>query len=103
MRDPRLVGIRGLRTIEDAMKAGGFVAGRPEDIVEALKAVEAHYPGLERVIRATPLDVQLAELDRFAKEVIPALDPPPDAPYGATSALPTKSYDQWLDPPSMVR
>ena len=59
---------------EDAVKAGGFLAGRPEDIVEALKAVEKRYPGLDRVICATPLgtplDVQLA--DRFAKEVIPA-------------------------------
>ena len=65
-----------LPTIEDAVKAGGFLAGRPEDIVEQLKAVEKRYPGLDRVICATPLgtplDVQLADLDRFAKEVIPA-------------------------------
>ena len=57
-------------------EAGGFLAGRPEDIVEELKAVEKRYPGLDRVICATPLgtplDVQLADLDRFAKEVIPA-------------------------------
>ena len=46
------------------MKAGGFLAGRPEDIIE-------RYPGLDRVICATPLDVQLADLDRFAKEVFP--------------------------------
>jgi len=41
-----------------------------------LKAVEARYPGLDRVICATPLrtplDVQLEDLDRFAKEVVPA-------------------------------
>jgi hypothetical protein len=59
-----------------AVEAGGFLAGRPEDIIEALKAVEKRYPGLDRVICATPLgtplDVQLADLDRFAKEVIPA-------------------------------
>jgi hypothetical protein len=65
-----------LPTIEDAVKAGGFLAGRPEDIVEQLKAVEKRYAGLDRVICATPLgtplDVQLADLDRFAKEVIPA-------------------------------
>jgi hypothetical protein len=40
------------------------------------KAVEKRYPGLDRVICATPLgtplDVQLEDLDRFAKEVIPA-------------------------------
>jgi alkanesulfonate monooxygenase SsuD/methylene tetrahydromethanopterin reductase-like flavin-dependent oxidoreductase (luciferase family) len=56
---------------EDAVKGGGFLAGRPEDIIEALKAVEKRYPGLDRVICATPLDVQLEDLDRFAKEVIP--------------------------------
>ena len=41
-----------------------------------LDAVEKRYPGLDRVICATPLgtplDVQLTDLDRFAKEVIPA-------------------------------
>ena len=62
--------------IEDAVKAGGFLAGRPEDIVEQLKAVEKRYPGLDRVVCATPLgtplDVQLDDLDRFAKEVMPA-------------------------------
>ncbi len=76
MRDPRLVGTVRLPTIEDAVKAGGFLAGRPEDIVEQLKAIEKRYPGLDRVICATPLgtplEVQLEDLDRFAKEVIPA-------------------------------
>jgi alkanesulfonate monooxygenase SsuD/methylene tetrahydromethanopterin reductase-like flavin-dependent oxidoreductase (luciferase family) len=76
MREPKLVGTAKLPTIEDAVKAGGFLAGRPEDIIEQLKAVEKRYPGLDRVICATPLgtrlDVQLADLDRFAKEVIPA-------------------------------
>ena len=76
MRDPRLAGTVKLPKIEDAVKAGGFLAGRPEDIIEALKAVEKRYPGLDRVICATPLgtplEVQLADLDRFAKEVIPA-------------------------------
>ena len=76
MRDPRLVGTVKLPTIEDAVKAGGFLAGRPEDIIDALKAVEKRYPGLDRVVCATPLgtplDVQLEDLNRFAKEVIPA-------------------------------
>jgi hypothetical protein len=76
MRDPRLAGTVRLPTIEDAVKAGGFLADRPEDNIEALKTVEKRYPGLDRVICATPLgtplDVQLADLDRFAKEVIPA-------------------------------
>jgi hypothetical protein len=76
MRDSRVVGTVNLRTIEDAVKAGGFLAGRLEDIIEALKAVERRYPGLDRAICATllgtPLEVQLADLDRFATEVIPA-------------------------------
>jgi hypothetical protein len=72
MREPRLAGTVKLPTIEDAVKAGGFLAGRPEDIIEQLKAVEKRYPGLDRVICATPLDLQPADLDRFAKEVIPA-------------------------------
>src|SRR6201996_1980073 len=76
MRDPRLAATAQLPRIEDAVKAGGFLAGRPEDIIEQLKAVERRYPGLDRVICATPLgtplDIQLEDLDRFAKEVIPA-------------------------------
>jgi alkanesulfonate monooxygenase SsuD/methylene tetrahydromethanopterin reductase-like flavin-dependent oxidoreductase (luciferase family) len=76
MRDPRLAATTKLPTIEDAVKAGGFLAGRPEDVIEQLKAVEKRYPGLDRVICATPLgtplNVQLEDLDRFAKEVIPA-------------------------------
>src|SRR5215217_8130985 len=76
MRDPSLVPNTKLPRIEDAVKAGGFLAGTPADIVEELKKVEQRYPGLERVICATPLgtplDVQLEDLDRFAKEVMPA-------------------------------
>jgi hypothetical protein len=76
MRDPRLAGTVKLPRIEDAAKAGGFLADRPEDIIEQLKPFEKRYPRLDRVICATPLgtplDVQLEDLDRFAKEVIPA-------------------------------
>jgi len=76
MRDPRLAATTKLPRIEDAVKAGGFLTGTPDDIIEQLKAVEKRYPGLDRVICATPLgtplDVQLEDLDRFAKEVIPA-------------------------------
>jgi alkanesulfonate monooxygenase SsuD/methylene tetrahydromethanopterin reductase-like flavin-dependent oxidoreductase (luciferase family) len=76
MRDPRLAATAKLPTIEDAVKAGGFLTGTPADIVEQLKAVEKRYPGIDRVICATPLgtplDVQLEDLDRFAREVMPA-------------------------------
>ncbi len=76
MRDPRLAATTKLPRIEDAVKAGGFLAGTPADIVEQLKAVEKRYPGLERIscgmALGTPLAVALEQLDRFAKEVMPA-------------------------------
>lgn len=76
MRDPALVPGVELPRIEDAVKAGGFLAGTAADIIEQLKAVEARYPGLERVSCAmplgTPLPMALEQLERFAKEVIPA-------------------------------
>ena len=76
MRDPRLAATIKLPGIEDAVKAGGFLTGTPEDIIEQLKAVEKRYPGVDRVVCATPLgtplDVQLEDLDRLSKEVMPA-------------------------------
>ena len=76
MRDPRLVPGVKLPRIEDAVKAGGFLAGTPADIIEQLKAVEKRYPGLERVIctmpLGTPLSVTLEQIERFANEVMPA-------------------------------
>jgi alkanesulfonate monooxygenase SsuD/methylene tetrahydromethanopterin reductase-like flavin-dependent oxidoreductase (luciferase family) len=76
MRDPRLAATIKLPRIEDAVKAGGFLTGTPEDIIEQLKAVEKRYPGVDRVVCATPLgtplDIQLEDLDRFSKEVMPA-------------------------------
>src|SRR5437899_11244258 len=76
MREPRHAANTKLQHIKDAAKAGGFLAGTPTDIIEQLKAVEKRYPGIDRVICATPLgtplDVQLEDLDRFAKDVIPA-------------------------------
>jgi alkanesulfonate monooxygenase SsuD/methylene tetrahydromethanopterin reductase-like flavin-dependent oxidoreductase (luciferase family) len=76
MRDPKLAATTKLPRIEDAVKAGGFLTGTPADIIEALKAVEKRYPGIDRVVCATPLgtplDVQLEDLDRLSKEVMPA-------------------------------
>ena len=71
MRDPKLAATTKLPRIEDAVKAGGFLAGTPADIVEQLKAVEKRYPGIDRVVCSTPLgtplDVQLEDLDRFVE------------------------------------
>ncbi len=76
MRNPALVPNTRLPRIEDAVKAGGFLAGTPADIIEQLKAVEARYPALDRISCAmplgTPLPMALEQLDRFAREVIPA-------------------------------
>src|SRR5262249_13700577 len=87
MRDPALASTVKLPTIEDAVKAGGFLAGRPEDIVEQLKAVGKRHPGLDRVIRRTPLgtprDVQLEGPARLAKEVMPAFRSGTVAPRAA--------------------
>jgi alkanesulfonate monooxygenase SsuD/methylene tetrahydromethanopterin reductase-like flavin-dependent oxidoreductase (luciferase family) len=76
MRDPKLVPSTKLPRIEDAVKAGGFLAGTPADIIAELKAVENRYPGLERVIctmpLGTPIKTTLEQIERFAKEVMPA-------------------------------
>jgi hypothetical protein len=83
MRDPKLAGSVKLPRIEDAVKAGGFLAGTPAEIIEALKAVEKRYPGLNRVSCSlplgTPLKVALEQLERLAKEVMPAFKSGPVA------------------------
>ncbi len=87
MRDPRIAATVKLPRIDDAVKAGGFLTGTADDIIEQLKAVEKRYPGVDRVICATPLgtplDVQLEDLDRFAKEVMPAFRNPTTAARAA--------------------
>jgi alkanesulfonate monooxygenase SsuD/methylene tetrahydromethanopterin reductase-like flavin-dependent oxidoreductase (luciferase family) len=89
MRNPALAGTVKLPGIEDAVKAGGFLAGTPADIIEQLKAVEKRWPAIDRVICATPLgtplDVQLEDLDRFAKEVMPAFGAGPFAQRAAAA------------------
>jgi alkanesulfonate monooxygenase SsuD/methylene tetrahydromethanopterin reductase-like flavin-dependent oxidoreductase (luciferase family) len=76
MRDPKRVPTTKLPRIEDAVKAGGFLAGTADEIIEQLKGVEKALPGLERIGCAlplgTPLAVALEQLERFAKEVMPA-------------------------------
>ena len=87
MRDPRLAATTRLPTVEDAVPAGGFLAGTPADIIEQLKAVEKRYPGLDRVscsfALGTPLAMALEQLDRFAKDVMPAFRNPTTAARAA--------------------
>jgi len=90
MRDPRLVPSTKLPRIEDAVKAGGFLAGTPDDIIEQLMATEKALPGLERVscslALGTPLSLALEQLERLAKEVMPAFTGRAKAKPGAATA-----------------
>jgi alkanesulfonate monooxygenase SsuD/methylene tetrahydromethanopterin reductase-like flavin-dependent oxidoreductase (luciferase family) len=76
MGDPKKAPTAGLPTIAQAIRAGGFLCGTPEQIIEDLKAVEERYPGLNRVVMTmpvgTPQAVILEQLERFATEVMPA-------------------------------
>jgi alkanesulfonate monooxygenase SsuD/methylene tetrahydromethanopterin reductase-like flavin-dependent oxidoreductase (luciferase family) len=78
MADPQKAPTAGLPTIEQAVKAGGVLCGTPEQIIEDLKAVEARYPGMDRIITTlpvgTPQAVILEQLERFATEVMPAFE-----------------------------
>src|SRR4029079_3424816 len=76
MRDPKLAATTKRPRIEDAVKAGGFLAGTAADVIEQLKAVEKRYPGLNRVScgmpLGTPLNIALEQLESVSKEVMPA-------------------------------
>jgi hypothetical protein len=76
MRDRSRAPTAKLPHIDDAVKAGGFLTGTPDDIIEQLKAMEERYPGLDRVTCSmaigVPLNVALEQLQRFAEEVMPA-------------------------------
>ncbi|MDA0733883.1 MAG: LLM class flavin-dependent oxidoreductase [Chloroflexi bacterium] len=76
MGDPKRAPTAGLPTIDRAVQGGGFLCGPPELIIEQLKAVEAEYPGLDRISvgqpAGTPQKVILEQLEWFAKEVMPA-------------------------------
>ena len=77
MRDPqaraRPPNCRASRT---RSTPGGVLCGSPEQIIEHLKALEKRYPGLDRVSVSlsvgVPKAVCLEQLERFAKEVMPA-------------------------------
>jgi hypothetical protein len=76
MRDPKRAPGAKLPRIDDAVKAGGFLTGRAADIIESLTKLEERYPGLDRVTVSlsvgVPLSEALEQLERFAKEVMPA-------------------------------
>jgi alkanesulfonate monooxygenase SsuD/methylene tetrahydromethanopterin reductase-like flavin-dependent oxidoreductase (luciferase family) len=76
MRDPKRAPTAKLPRIEDAVQAGGFLTGSPDEIIEHLKQLEKAYPGLDRISISPSLGVPeaviLEQLERFAKEVMPA-------------------------------
>jgi alkanesulfonate monooxygenase SsuD/methylene tetrahydromethanopterin reductase-like flavin-dependent oxidoreductase (luciferase family) len=76
MRDPLRAPSAKLPRIEDAVNAGGFLTGSPDEIIEHLKKLEKAYPGLDRISISpslgVPESVILEQLERFAKEVMPA-------------------------------
>jgi alkanesulfonate monooxygenase SsuD/methylene tetrahydromethanopterin reductase-like flavin-dependent oxidoreductase (luciferase family) len=76
MRDPKRAPNAKLPRIEDAVNASGFLTGSSAEIIDHLKQLEAAYPGLDHVSVSlsvgVPQSEALEQLERFAKEVIPA-------------------------------
>jgi alkanesulfonate monooxygenase SsuD/methylene tetrahydromethanopterin reductase-like flavin-dependent oxidoreductase (luciferase family) len=76
MRDPLLAPHAKLPKVEDAVASGGFLTGNANEIIDHLKALEQKYPALDRISVSlsvgVPKAVALEQLERFAKEVMPA-------------------------------
>ena len=76
LSDPSRAPYADLPSIRKAAKAGSFLCGPPELVAEKLMTVGERYPGLNRVTVShpigTPESVILEQLERFAKEVMPA-------------------------------
>ena len=87
--DPNKAPGAGLPTIEDAVKAGSWLCGPPESIIEQLHDVEQRFPGLTHVnvgsVIGTPQSVILEQLERFATEVMPAFKADVTAPAAAAT------------------
>jgi alkanesulfonate monooxygenase SsuD/methylene tetrahydromethanopterin reductase-like flavin-dependent oxidoreductase (luciferase family) len=81
LADPALARTTPLPTLEEAVKAGAWLVGPPEHVVERLQELQHRYPGLQEVqvgqVVGTDERVILDQLDRFAKEVMPAFKPAP--------------------------
>ncbi len=76
LADPKRARSAGLPTLEEAVAAGSWLVGPPELIIEKLQEVQSRYPGLEEVnvgsVIGTPQVVICEQLERFAKDVMPA-------------------------------
>jgi alkanesulfonate monooxygenase SsuD/methylene tetrahydromethanopterin reductase-like flavin-dependent oxidoreductase (luciferase family) len=95
LANPRLARNASLPTLEDAVRAGSWVVGPPERMVERLQELQDRYPGLEEVhvgqVVGTDERVILEQLDRFAHQVMPTfkrIAGPPTQRAHASSLLP---------------
>ena len=74
--DPKRARQANLPTLRDAIKAGTWLIGPPEQIIEQLMEIQQKYPGLEVVNVGqpvgTPQAVILEQLERFSAQVMPA-------------------------------
>ena len=74
--DPKRARSGNLPTMQDQIKAGSWLVGPPEHMVEVLLDMQDRWPGLTEVNVGhpvgTPKKVILEQLDRFATEVMPA-------------------------------
>jgi hypothetical protein len=74
--DPKKARSGNLPTMQDQIKAGSWLVGPPEHMVETLLDIQDRWPGLTEVNVGhpvgTPKKVVLEQLDRFATEVMPA-------------------------------
>jgi alkanesulfonate monooxygenase SsuD/methylene tetrahydromethanopterin reductase-like flavin-dependent oxidoreductase (luciferase family) len=77
--DPARARQAGLPTLRDAVRAGAWLCGPPELIIERLMAVQQQYPGLAEITVGqpvgTPQAVILEQLAWFAAAVMPAFAP----------------------------
>ena len=69
---------RSCRASKTRSKLGGFLTGSAAEIIDHLKKLEKAYPGLDRVSISPSLGVPeaviLEQLERFAKDVMPAFE-----------------------------
>ena len=75
IEDPRRARGLGLPTLEDGVKAGSWLCGSPELVIEKLEAVQDAYPGLDQInvgsVIGTPQNVILEQLEAFGRDVMP--------------------------------
>ena len=85
--DPKRARSANLPTLHHAVKAGAWLVGPPERIIERLQEIQDRYPGLEQVnvgqVVGTPQRVIVEQLERFAREVMPAFKGAARVPAGS--------------------